>query len=261
MLGFSAADVKFIAVFFKMNVRDKYLGTALGLAWAVLNPLFMLGLYTFVFGYVYKSKSPGASTTLSYAIWMISGFGPWMAMTEGLSAATMSVVSNAGLFKNVNFKSEALPLAYSLNGLISLTVCFGFLGVMMAIDGNLPTWHWIFIFPLIVLQFYLAMGIGLFFSAIQVFIRDFGVMLPNLLTVVLFATPIFYPITVFPARFQSVAYFNPVFAISNGYRSALLEHRAPDWDNLLPTALLSVVLFLTGLKFFRRLKGHFEAML
>jgi lipopolysaccharide transport system permease protein len=259
--GFNRQDLKLILNYFKLNIQDRYLGSSLGSIWAVLNPVLMLGLYTFVFGYIFKAKAPGSETTLGYAIWLISGYGSWMATTEGISTATGSVVAGAGLIKNIAFKTEVLPVASALTGLVSLVVSVGFLLILLVVDNNPPTWHSVFILPVIAIQFLLIISIGFFFAAINVFIRDFYIVLPNLLTILLFITPIFYPLESIPPILKAFSKVNPFYILSEAYRETLIYHHKPDLVGLLYVAILSVGIGLAGLKFFRRLKGHFEAML
>ena len=119
-----------------MNLR--FLGSALGIVWAAANPVLMLGIFTFVFGVVFKSKLPGAETSLSYVIWLISGYGPWLAIAEGLSTGTSAVVANSNLVKNLKFKTEILPIAGALTGIIPLLVAILYLMALLAIDGRPP---------------------------------------------------------------------------------------------------------------------------
>jgi lipopolysaccharide transport system permease protein len=261
VLGFDQQDVKLLGVFWGMNVRDKYLGSRLGRVWAVVNPLLMLALFTFVFGFVFKMRVPGAETNLSYAIWLISGYGPWLATSEALMAAAMSVVASTGLVKNMAFKTEILPVAASMTGFLPLGVCLGFLTALLIMDGNTPSWHVVFVVVLVVVQFALVIALGFFASAITVFVRDFGIALPNLLMGVLFATPIFYPLTSTPPIVQTMSLANPFYILVEGYRRALIYHHTPDLTSLLYVAGLSAVLAVVGLKLFQRYKGYFEARL
>ena len=132
MFGFNRYDLRLLINLFKMNVRDRYLGSSLGSFWAISNPLFMLALYTYIFGFVFKVKLPGAETTLAYVIWLISGYGPWIATTEAIMGAANSVVGASGLVKNMAFKTELLPIAGALVGAINLAVSFVFLLVLLA---------------------------------------------------------------------------------------------------------------------------------
>lgn len=261
MWGFEKKDLILIFNFLKMNNRDKYLASKLGGLWAILNPLLMLSVFTFVFGYVYKAKAPGAETTLTYAIWMIAGYGPWIALSEGIMASTTSVASASGLIKNMSFKSETLPIAGALTGLVSLLVSQVFLVVLLFLSGNTPTWHILFIPSVIAIQFLLVSAIGLFLSAINVFVRDVGYALPNFITILLFATPIFYSLDGLPQFIRSIAAFNPFYLLSEGYRQPLIHHQLPDFISLGCVLAFSLGLFYVGLTFFRRVKMHFEARL
>ncbi len=261
MLGFDRHDLKMMKVFFGMNIRDKYLGSRLGRVWAVANPLLLLALFTFVFGYVFKMRAPGAETNLSYAIWLISGYGPWIATAEALMAASMSVVANAGLVKNMPFKTEILPVAAALTGLVPLSVSLSFLAVLLIVDGNMLSWHAVLSLVVLVLQFSLIISLGFVMAAITVFVRDFVIALPNILLILLFSTPIFYPVSSTPAFIQAISVCNPFYIISDGYRRALIYHHAPNMIGLIYVGILSLVLAFVGLKLFRRYKGYFEARL
>jgi lipopolysaccharide transport system permease protein len=261
ILGFNASDFRLGFNFFKMNLRDRYLGSSLGTVWAVINPLMMLGIYTFVFGFVFKSKLPGAETTLAYVVWLISGYGPWLATTEGITAATTSVTGSVGIVKNMAFKVEILPLAAAGVAVVSLSVALFFTLVLNAVDGKLPTVA-LFLLPVIVGVHFLIIGaIGLWLAAANVFIRDLSLVLPNILMVFMFATPIFFPITVFPSLLQKVTCLNPFYQISDFYRRILLQGSCPSAVWLFYVFLFGAFVFAFGLKAFRRTKGYFDSAL
>jgi len=244
---------------FKMNVRDRYLGSSLGSFWAVTNPLFMLALYTYVFGFVFKVKLPGAETTLAYVIWLISGLGPWIATTEAIMGATNSVVGASGMVKNMAFKTEILPVAGALMGLINLVVSLIFIVVLIVWSGSAITWH-ILILPLvIVLHFSWIVALGVWLSAIAVFVRDVIQILPTLLTTIMFMTPIFYPFKSMPAVIQVASVANPFYQISEAYRAILVESKSPDVFGLFYIFFISAIVFYFGLAAFRRAKGSFDS--
>jgi lipopolysaccharide transport system permease protein len=261
MFGFNKHDVSLTFNFFVVNLRDKYLGSKLGRVWAVLNPLLMLGLFTFVFGFVYKTRLPGADTTLAYVTWLISGYGPWVAASEAISSSAMSVISASGLIKNLAFKSEVLPIAAVATSVVPLCVSIAFLVILMICDANVPTWHIVWVPLVIFLQFYFVAALGIWLSAINVFVRDISFVIPTALTMLLFATPIFYPIGSMPRIVRTASEFNPFYILVDGYRQPLVHHQSPNAISLLYLAVLSTVLFYFGLRAFRRVKGHFEAVL
>jgi len=261
MFGFNKQDSRLAFNLFKINVKDKYMGSSLGSFWAIANPLFMLVLYTFVFGFVFKVRLPGAETTLGYVIWLIVGYGPWIATVEAIMASTTSVVGAAGIVKNMAFKTELLPISAAFVGLISLGVSLAFLLLLMIIAGNAPDWHIVWLPLIVVLQFQLVISLGLWLSALNVFVRDLSLALPNLLTIIMFLTPIFYPIESMPLLVQNLMFINPFYLIADAYRVILLQHQSPGILGLVYVFVLALVLFVAGLAAFRRVKGFFDSAL
>jgi len=261
MFGFNKHDIRLTFNLFKMNVRDRYLGSTLGSFWAFAHPLFLLAIYTFVFGFVFKVRLPGAETTLGYVIWLISGYGPWIAMTEAIMSSTTSVTGAAGVVKNLAFKTELLPISAAFVGLISLGVSLTFLMMLMAIEGKFPGWRIVWLPLIVALQFFLIVSIGLWLSAINVFVRDLTPALPNALTILMFLTPVFYPVESMPAIVQKVSFINPFFVIAELYRGILLHNKSPSIVGIAYVFLLAVTIFWFGLAAFRRAKGFFDSAL
>jgi lipopolysaccharide transport system permease protein len=259
--GFNRSDMRLALNFVKIGLQDRFLGSSLGAVWGILNPLILLGLFTVIFGFVFNSKLPGATTSIGYVIWLISGYGPWLAISDSMSAATLSIVGNVGLVKNLMFKTELLPIAATLIGMVPLLVATVYLSILFGLDGRTPTYHWLVILPVIVCQFMFVAGIGLVLAALNVFVRDVGVILPNVLLVLLFASPIFYPLTTFPPGVQHVLQLNPFYVLSEGYRQPILNDRFPPVWELLYLVGAAFASFTVGLRFFRRMKSHFDGYL
>jgi lipopolysaccharide transport system permease protein len=260
IMGFDRADLRFMFNLWRMNLADRYLGSALGGAWAILNPLLMFALFTFVFGYVFKARLPGADSTMAYSIWLICGYGPWLANTEALVAASNSIISNSGLVKNMSFKTEILPLAATLLGLIPLAVTLVFLLFLQAWSGDGWSWALLWIPLIVTVQFLFLAAIGILFAAVTTFVRDFGIVLPNLLMIVLFATPIFYPVQAVPAVIADLMVFNPIYLISDAYRASLIDQRTPGLFSLFALGVVSLLVMRVSLGAFRRVKGFFPAI-
>ena len=260
-LNINRQDIQLLSNLFKMGLRDRFLGSSLGMVWAIASPVLMLSIFTFVFGFVFKSKLPGAETSLSYIIWLISGYGPWLAISEGITSSTMSVSSNSSIVKNLAFKTELLPMSGGLMGIVPLTVTLVFLTGLIVVDGQAPSWNWLFLLPAIVVQFALVIGIGFFLSALNVFIRDVQTALPNILLLILFFSPIFYALSAFPPVLQVVSQFNPFYILTEMYRQPLLYDRLPEIWSVLYLCFVTAVTFLVGLKVFRRVKPYFDSRL
>ena len=197
--SFDRRDLRMLGNLFKLTLTDRYLGSTLGLAWAVLSPLLLMGIFIFVFAFVFPGRLPGREGALPYIIWLLSGYGPWLAISEGLSVSTASVVSNAGIIKNIAFKSEVLPVVGALTGFLPLLVSLGLILILQLIAGELPSLALLSLPIAFGLQILFVSGLGLFLAALNVFVRDTALALPNLLTLLLFASPIFYPLTAYPA--------------------------------------------------------------
>jgi lipopolysaccharide transport system permease protein len=261
LLGFDRRDASTVWNFFRMFLRDRFLGSRLGTVWAVLNPVLMLSTYTFVFGFVFKAKLPGADTTLAYATWLIAGYGPWLAISESLNSSAQAIVGNSGLVKNMAFKTECLPLAASILGMVPLVISMAFAATLMVVDGNLPTWHALAVFAGVALSFAFLAALGLGMSVLTVFVRDFALILPSLLLMLLFASPIFYPLDAMPGILRRVSQWNPFFLIAEFVRQPLVFHTIPPWHQWLYVAALTAAIGLVNLAFFRRLKGSLSSML
>lgn len=252
----SKNDAQLLLNLFRMNLRDRYLGSKFGTFWAVLNPLLLMLVYTFVFGFVFKAKIPGSEASLDYVVWLISGLGIWFAMNEAIINATHSLTASAGLIKNLSFRTELLPVAAASTGIAPVLVSVFLSIILMLITGATLSWHIILVIVVIPLGLGLGAAIGLFTSVINVFSRDFGHGLPTFLLMVMFFTPIFYPIDSLPSVVKKITFLNPFYQIVDAFRKVLLENSLPNFAGLAYVILVIIVLFLIGGVFFRRMKTH-----
>ena len=261
LAGFGKRDLDMLVSLFRMAVGDRFLGSGLGLAWAVLSPLMLMGIFVFVFSFVFPGRVPGRDGALPFVIWLISGYGPWLAISEGLNSSTGSVVGNIGIVKNIAFKSELLPIASAMLGLVPLLVSFVIIFALQIIGGEFPGIGWLAALYSIVLLFLFLSGLGLFLSSLNVFIRDVSLILPNILLILLFASPVFYRMDAYPASIRPILAYNPIYAAVECFRAPIVEGQLPATFLLIYMTILSVSLFLGGLWWFRRLKTFFDLRL
>ncbi|WP_089176767.1 ABC transporter permease [Bosea sp. AS-1] len=261
LAGFDRRDYGMLLSLFRMALSDRFLGSALGLVWAVLSPLMLMGIFVFVFTFVFPSRLPGREGALPFVIWLISGYGPWLGINEGLSSATSSVTSNAGIVKNIAFKSELLPVVGAMLGLVPLGVGLSLVVILKFVSGEGLSWTVVALPAVIVLQLLFVSGVGLFLSALNVFVRDTALALPSVLTIVLFASPIFYPLSAYPAAIRAILIFNPFYVLAECYRAPLLANSLPPVWMLAYLAVFSSALIAGGLWWFRRLKSFFDTRL
>ena len=261
-LGFDRHDVRVTLRLLKRGAGDPRTGPRLGWAWTMLNPLLLLlAVGTFVFALACTTTWGPQNATLAYAIWLIGGAVPYLAGAEALIAAAGSVVSARKAVKAGALKSELLPIAATLGSAVLCAVGVVLLLLMMCVGGQVPTWHVVMLIPVMILQFTFLAGLGMFLAAAAVFVRDVPRVAAVLALLILFFTPVFYGIEQLPAGLQKVTFLNPFHHIVEAYRSVLVRHEMPHAGGMAYLAGLAVVFFLCGLKYFRRLKGHFEMAL
>lgn len=261
ILGFDRADLSLIVNLWRMNLADRYLGSALGGAWAILNPLLMFALFTFVFGFVFKARLPGGDSTLDYSLWLICGYGPWLANSEALTASSNSIIGNAGLVKNMSFKTDVLPISAVLLGLVPLSVSMVFVVVLQLLNGYGLQLSILWMPLIVFVQFLFLAALGVLIAAITTFVRDFGIVLPNLLMIALFATPIFYTKETLPRIVQLATELNPIYIIGTAYRAVMLGGQAVPVFSLLALAFVSYFFLKVNLSLFRRVKFFFPSVL
>lgn len=261
LAGFDRRDLSMLINLFRMSLADRFLGSSLGLVWAVLSPLLLMGIFVFVFSFVFPSRLPGNDGTLPFVIWLISGYAPWLGLNEGLSAATNSVTGSAGIVKNIAFKSELLPIVGAMLGIVPLGVGLLIVFVLLFVSGEGVNWTVLFLPVVIGLQLAFVSGIGLFLGSLNVFVRDTSLALPSVLTMLLFASPIFYPLSAYPDALQPVVLLNPFYVIAECYRAPLLHGQLPPLWMIAYLTVLSAVLIVAGLWWFRRLKSFFDTRL
>lgn len=235
------------------DVKVRYKRAALGAAWAVLQPLLTMVLFTVVFGRIAGLPSEG----VPYPLFTLAALLPWQLFSASLTSASNSLVGSASLLSKVYFPRLIIPLASVTASLVDFAVALGALFALMAWYGHVPPVQ-VVMLPLFVLAALVtALGVGLWTSALNVRYRDVQYVLPFAMQFLLFASPIAYSTEVVPAGVSRTLYaLNPLVGIVQGFRWALLGTAPPDaliWPSLAAAALLLV----SGLFFFRRMEATF----
>lgn len=215
----------------RREIKKKYQGTLLGLAWSLINPLLMLSVYTFVFGVVFKSRwgTTGDESRIDFAITLFAGLIVFGIFSESLNQSPGLIISNANYVKRVIFPLEILSIVSVASILFNAAMSvFVLLLMQLIFKGSLP--FTIIFFPLVVLPIILlGLGASWFFSALGVYLRDIGQVLGFLTTILLFTSAIFFPISALPEQYQSILKLNPLVLIIEQSRSVLVYGNAPDW--------------------------------
>ena len=236
----------------KRDFQGRYAGSVLGFFWSLVQPLWMLVLFTFVFSTVMKVTPVGAHTG-HFAIFLFSGLLPWTAMQEGVLRSATAITDNANLVKKLRFPAEILVLAGLLHEAIAAVV---FVGALLWVGelswGGLPL-----LLLAIPLQVGLTLGLALVVSALHVFFRDTAQILGMVFNVWFYVTPIVYPLALVPSRYRTWLELNPLTALVGLYRQAFLGGRIEVVPGAVSLALVAAVLTSVGFWLFRRLKPAF----
>lgn len=235
------------------NIKVRYRQTLLGGAWAIIQPLATMAIMTFVFGRLIGVPSDGAP----YWLFSLTSLVIWMFISQTVSAASTSLVNNSQLIEKVYFPRLAIPTAAVIAGLVDLAISFAMLLLIMSVVGHLPSARLPFAFMAILMAAALCLALGSALAALGVRYRDVAYIVPLALQLWLFATPIVYPFSLVPARWQQLMALNPATGVVELFRWSILGTNV-DLSRSLPLSLASLaVLLMSGLLVFRRMERSF----
>ncbi len=241
----------------RRDFQGRYAGSLLGFVWSLVQPLWLLSLFTFVFSTVMKVSPVGEVRTQHFAIFLFGGLLPWMALQEGVLRSSTAITDNATLVKKLRFPSEILVLAVVLAALLHEAIAASIFLVILISMGDLSWGGLPLLLVAVPLQIALTLGLGLIMAAVHVFFRDTAQLLGMVLNAWFYLTPVVYPLALVPGRFRGWLELNPLTALVGLYRQALLGGSPVAARGTVTLALVAVVLLSTGLWLFRRLKKAF----
>ena len=243
-------DLLYVLTWREISVRYKQ--TLLGFAWAIIQPVMTMIVFTIFLGKFARIPSDG----IPYPVFSFLGLLPWTFFSWALTRSGTSLVANANLLSKVYFPRVLIPLSATLSALADFLIAFVVLFVLMAWYGIAPSWTSIYLIPLTVLTAIVATGVGMWLSALNVQYRDVQHAIPFLVQLWMYATPVVYPSSIVPEKWRPLFALNPLAGIIEGYRSATLG-RPMDWRLLSISALATLVLTAIGFWRFRRMERTF----
>jgi lipopolysaccharide transport system permease protein len=234
------------------DVKVRYKQTVLGVAWAVLQPVLSMIVFTVIFGRLAKIPSEG----LPYAVFVYAGLLPWTFFSNGVTHGGQSLINQQHLLTKVYLPRLFLPSASIGGALVDLAISFGVYGVILAIYGVMPSWQVAFVPLLVLLTVVAALGLSLLLAALTVAYRDFRYVVPFMLQALLYLSPVVYPVSLVPQRFHWLLALNPMAGIIDGYRAAILDK---PWNlvTLTVSTLSALGLLAVGLLYFRMTERKF----
>jgi lipopolysaccharide transport system permease protein len=231
----------------------RYKQTALGAAWSIIQPVCAMLIFSIFFGRLAKMPSDG----VPYPVFAYAALVPWTFFANALGQASASLVGSANLLKKVYFPRLVIPIASTLSGLLDVTLAFSVLVLMMLYYGISPTVKVVWLPPLLGLAMVTALGVGLWFSALNVQYRDVHHIVPFLTQIWLFATPVAYPSSMLSEPWRTIYGLNPMVGVVEGFRWALLGTDTAPGPAILLSALTALTLMVSGAFYFRRMERTF----
>lgn len=235
------------------DIKLRYKQTALGVAWAVLQPLATMAVFAIFFGKLAKMPSDGRP----YALFVLAALLPWQLFAYALTQSSNSLVAERGLISKVYFPRLIVPVASVLSGLADFAVTLGLMGCAMLWFGLVPGPEILALVPFTFFAIVTALSVGLWLSALNVQYRDVRYTIPFLTQFWLFVTPVAYPASIVPPEYRALYGLNPMAGVVEGFRWSLLGTDAPDWGLMAVSAGAVVFLLVAGMLYFRRLERTF----
>ena len=235
------------------DVKVRYKQTALGVGWAVIQPVTTMIVFSVFFGRLGKIPSDG----IPYPIFAYAALVPWTFFAQGMGQASNSLVGSANLIKKVYFPRLSVPIASVTSGIIDFAIAFVVLLGMMLYYGILPTLNVIWLPCLLVLTVVTSLGVSLWLSALNVQFRDVRHVLPFLIQLWFFATPVAYPSSLLSEPWRTLYSLNPMVGVVEGFRWALLGTETAPGPMLIVSSLTALALLVGGAFYFRRLEKTF----
>ena len=243
-------------LFYFLVVRDikvRYKQTVLGGLWAIIQPFFMMVVFTLFFGKLAKVPSDG----VPYPVFNFSAMVAWTYFSNAITYSGNSLIQNTALISKVYFPRLIAPLAPTLAFLLDFAIAFVILIAMMLYYQIYPSITILLLPLLIVLMMFTASGVGMFLAALNAQYRDIRYTLQFLVQFWMFASPVVYPVSLIPEKYRLIYAINPMAGVIEGFRSALLGTVAFPTQMLLVSTLVSIIIFIAGALYFRQTERYF----
>jgi lipopolysaccharide transport system permease protein len=251
------ARADLIFSFARRDLVGRYKGSALGILWAVLTPIVMIAIFTFIFAGIFGARFGASDSHWDYALYLFCALLPWSMFQESVQQSSTTIVIHANLVKRVVFPLETLPAAQAFAALGNqLFATIALLIGIVAIRHNLQlTALWL---PLLLIpQLLLTLGAAWLIASLGVFLRDIAQGITLLLMAWMYLTPIIYPESIVPERFRWFVNLNPFTTLVRSYRRIFLDGFAPDWPGLAYFTAVALVVFVFGYWWFARTRKNF----
>lgn len=235
------------------DVKVRYKQTVFGATWAIIQPFFMMVIFTVVFGNLARIPSDG----IPYPIFSYTALVPWTFFASGLNKSSNSLLASSALIKKIYFPRLVIPLATVFSGLVDFVLAFIVLLGMMMFFGIVPTVAVLWLPFFLLLALVTSLGVGLWLTAMNVQFRDIRYIVPFLVQAWMYASPVVYPSSLLSEPWRTVYGINPMAGVVEGFRWALLGTNTKPGPIIFVSTLVALVLLISGAFYFRRLEKSF----
>ena len=246
-----------LTLLIRRDISIRYKQSAVGMGWAVVQPLMTVLIFTVVFGKFAKLSSEG----YPYALFTMCGLVPWTFFSRALGGASGSMVGAANMVKKVYFPRLILPISKTVSGVLDFAIAFGLLVVLLVIYRVHPSMGLLLLPFFVFMALATALGVGLWLTALNVKYRDVGLLVPFLTQIGMYASPIVYSTQIVPERWIWVYSLNPIVGVVEGFRWAMLGKAPPPLGPMALSCAVVALLLISGVWYFRRTERTFADMI
>jgi lipopolysaccharide transport system permease protein len=239
------------------EIKIRYKQTIMGASWALLQPLFTMIVFTLIFGGLAQMPSEG----IPYPIFSYSGLLIWTYFSNALTQSSNSLVGNGNLLSKVYMPRIFIPTAPCLAGIVDYGIAMSILAVMMVYYSFVPNIAILLLPVIVVLTFLLASGMGYWLSSICVKYRDVKFILPFFIQMFMFVSPVIYPTDIVGEKLQWLLYLNPLTGLIDAHRACILGYAPVDFVSLSTAAVLTIVIFLSGILYLKHTEKDFADLI
>jgi len=249
-------------LFYILSWRDlkvRYKQTIIGVAWSVLRPLLTMIIFTFVFGQIAKFTAPPG---VEYAVLVFAGLLPWQFFAAGLTEASNSLIGNERLISKVYFPRMIIPAASVITSLVDFFISLGLMFLLLIWYGTVPSINLVFLPLFIIMAFFASFGIGLWLTALNLKYRDFKYVVPFLVQIGLYLSPVGFTsdkaAAMIPEKFRVLYYINPMAGVIDGFRWCFFGDKTPIyWTGMFISLAVIIIFLLIGVRTFRKMERSF----
>ncbi len=246
-----------LSAFVVNDLRFRYVGSSIGFFWTVVNPIMELITYTFVFNVLIGVKFHPSGGTTQYALFLFCGMVTWFAVSDGLTRATTSITDNGHLIKKVHFPALVLPAHVVVSAIVNQGIRTFILALGVILFGEGLSAHFLLVPLFMAVQAVFVLGLAFFLATAGVYFRDTIHWVNAILLIWMFITPIFYPPSVYPPKFNFLLQLNPLAHIVGVYQELILNHRLPHMNSMAVAGVCAGLAFVIGFSIFAHHRPRF----